>query len=97
MKYKMDLSGKRFGRLTVLEYAGKKKSGSQNIRKGDYWNGNTWKNWWSDSWLNRNREWENGIKRTIGWTWCKRGRNQRDDFQKKREIELKYYEAGARI
>ena len=30
MKYKMDLSGKRFGRLTVLEYAGKKKSGSQN-------------------------------------------------------------------
>ena len=35
MKYKMDLSGKRFGRLTVLEYAGKKKSGSQNIRKGD--------------------------------------------------------------
>lgn len=26
----MDLSGKRFGRLVVLEYAGKKKSGSQN-------------------------------------------------------------------
>jgi predicted nucleic acid-binding Zn ribbon protein len=30
MKYKMDLSGERFGRLVVLEYAGKKKSGSQN-------------------------------------------------------------------
>lgn len=30
MEYKIDLSGKRFGRLVVLEYAGKKKSGSQN-------------------------------------------------------------------
>lgn len=30
MEYKKDLKGQRFGKLVVLEYAGKKKSGAQN-------------------------------------------------------------------